>query len=157
MVSNRDPHCPDLFTDLIMRSFEFYIGIDPGVLTGVCIWNHPHQTIERLQSMKIHEAFELIRAMHIEHPGKIMIRVEDARMRHWFNNSGSELWQGAGSIKRDCKIWEDYLTDLHIHFEMVAPRNNLTKLTRLAFGNITGYHAQSNEHQRAAAMLVYGL
>jgi hypothetical protein len=59
-------------------------------------------------------------------------------------------------VKRDCQIWEDYLTDLRIPFEMVAPKNNATKLTAEQFRRITGYEGKTNEHGRDAAMLVYG-
>jgi hypothetical protein len=140
-----------------MKSFQFYIGIDPGVMTGVCVWDRHIQQIIQLDSMKIHQAMKLIGEYKRNRENNFFVRVEDARKRFWFSNSGSEKWQGAGSIKRDCKIWEDYLTDLHIDFELIAPRSNLTRLTHIAFGNITGYHKPSNEHERAAAMLVYGI
>ena len=35
--------------------------------------------------------------------------------------------QGVGSVKRDATIWEDYLTELGVEFEMVAPKRNITK------------------------------
>jgi hypothetical protein len=142
-----------------MASYEFYIGIDPGVTTGVCVWNHHVQKIVTLYTMKIHQAFEFVHKFQRDHaqPGSFFLRVEDARKRHWFSNTGSEKWQGAGSIKRDCQIWEDFLHDQHIPFEMVAPRNNLTKLNHVAFGNITGHHEHLNQHQRDAAMIVFGI
>ncbi len=64
--------------------------------------------------------------------------------------------QGAGSVKRDCKIWEDFLTDLDIPFEMVAPRKGMTKYSAAAFKKLTGYEGKTSEHARDAAMLVFG-
>ena len=64
--------------------------------------------------------------------------------------------QGVGSAKRDASIWEDYLTDLGVEFEMVAPKRNITKLSQERFKVITGWQNRTNEHGRDAAMLVFG-
>lgn len=136
---------------------DFFVGIDPGITTGVCVWCKSQHKIISLTSCPIHAALDLILMYDSEHVHKIFVRVEDARKRYWFGESDKERWQGAGSIKRDCKIWEDFLKEYNIPFELVAPRNNLTRLTQVAFKNITGYDKQCNEHERAAAMLVYGM
>ena len=64
--------------------------------------------------------------------------------------------QGVGSVKRDASIWEAYLTDLGVWFEMVAPKRNLTKITHETFVNMTKWKGRTNEHKRDAAMLVFG-
>lgn len=64
--------------------------------------------------------------------------------------------QGVGSVKRDAAIWDDYLAGLGADYEMVEPKRNVTKLTQDGFKNITGYGKRTNEHERDAAMLVYG-
>lgn len=64
--------------------------------------------------------------------------------------------KGAGSVERDCSIWEDFLADINIPCEMVAPKNNVTKLRQEAFANLTGWTQRTNEHERDAAMLVFG-
>jgi hypothetical protein len=137
--------------------YIFIIGIDPGVETGVCVWLPDSKQITYLNSMKIHEAMKLVWKHRYVPCNQIMVRVEDARKRKWFGKSGREQLQGAGSIKRDAKIWEDYLTDMGVDFEMVAPKNNKTKLTAALFKNVTGYGHRTNEHSRDAAMLVYGM
>jgi hypothetical protein len=88
---------------------------------------------------------------------KIFVRFEDARLRKWFGNAGREKLQGAGSIKRDCVIWNDFLTRKQIPFEAVAPKNNKTKLSSKAFKEITKYEGKTSEHSRDAAMLVFGI
>lgn len=103
----------------------------------------------------IHEALEKINRWHGKET-KIFVRIEDARKRTWFGNAGREQLQGAGSIKRDCKIWEDFLTDNNIPFELVAPKNNKTKINASVFKKITRWQVQTNEHSRDAAMLVFG-
>lgn len=63
---------------------------------------------------------------------------------------------GAGSIKRDAKIWQDFLEDGKYNFEMVAPKNNTTKLRADVFSKMTNWKDKTNEHSRDAAMLVFG-
>ena len=70
--------------------------------------------------------------------------------------------QGVGSVKRDASVWEDFLTDLVkefgsiLDFQMVAPKNNKTKLSSNQFNTYTNWNRRTNEHGRDAAMLVFG-
>ena len=47
--------------------------------------------------------------------------------------------QGAGSIKMDAKIWEDFLMDIGVNHEMVSPAKNRTKLKADTFKTYTGW------------------
>ena len=134
---------------------EIAIGIDPGTNTGFAVWNITEQRFDEIKCLKIHKAIEEIAFM--ADLCKLHVTFEDARKRKWFGNAGREQLQGAGSIKRDCSIWEDFLTDAKIPFMMVAPMNIKTKLKADAFKRITGWQGQTNEHSRDAAMMVFGL
>jgi len=134
---------------------KIIIGIDVGVHTGVSIYNRKTESLILVSSMKIHEAIKLVSKQFAAHGAEVYIRVEDARKRQWFGNSGREKLQGAGSVKRDSGIWEDFLNDLGVDFEMVAPKNNRTKMSAEYFKKYTGYLLRTNEHGRDAAMLVY--
>ncbi|HLX92058.1 MAG TPA: hypothetical protein VKR32_10270 [Puia sp.] len=139
------------------NKYEFLIGIDCGVNTGMAAWERSSKRFAFINTMMIHEALLSVKILaSSDYQGKIFIRVEDARKRKWFGDSGREQLQGAGSVKRDAKIWEDFLTDLKIPFEMVEPKNNKTKLTAPLFAKMTGYQERTSEHGRDAAMLVYG-
>lgn len=131
------------------------IGIDPGVQTGIAVWDKDGKQFSIVCSVKIHEAMEVVKS--IADMNDVVVRIEDARKRKWFGNAGREQLQGAGSIKRDCGIWESFLTDNKINFELVAPKNNKTKLTAISFNRMTGWNKQTNEHARDAGMLVFGL
>jgi hypothetical protein len=136
-------------------TFNYYIGIDPGVVTGFAIWDKNEKRFTCVQSDSLHDC--LLRIQNcIDNDMSFFVRVEDARKRAWFGKSGREQLQGAGSIKRDCKIWEDYLKDVGVNYEMVAPKNNRTKLNDEAFRKMTGHKERTNEHARDAAMLVFG-
>ena len=132
------------------------IGIDTGTHTGVAIYETISKRIERLETLPIHKAMALVLATALENPNNTHVYFEDARLRKWFGRSGREQLQGAGSVKRDCAIWEDYLTDYKIPFTAIAPKNNATKLTADYFAKVTGWTARSSGHARDAAMLVFG-
>lgn len=137
------------------------IGIDCGVKTGLCVWSTKRKQIEQLLTMPIHQAMDVVKTWK-EFPGDIFVRVEDARLRKWIPRQKNEKAErgrreGAGSVKRDAKIWEDFLTDMGIPFEMVAPKNNKTKVDAEYFKKLTGWTKQTSEHARDSAMLVVGL
>ena len=132
-----------------------YIGIDSGKNTGIAIWNADSKTFEQIATVMIHRAMEAVLKEAAQN--KIKVRVEDARLRKYYGQAGREKLQGAGSIKRDAVIWEDFLKDHEIPFEMVAPKNNKTKLSKQQFTAISKYTGLTSEHSRDAAMLVIGM
>lgn len=138
-----------------------YIGIDTGVHTGIAVWDSEKGKFVYLDTLKIHEALNIVNSYAYKDI-PLCVRFEDARQRKWIpfaKNMTGELGraQGAGYVKAHCQIWEDFLRDMDIPFEMIAPRRNVTKLSAEQFGRITGYKGRTNEHSRDAAMLVYGL
>lgn len=127
------------------------VGIDTGVNTGIAFWNQLNKEFDFFGSVAVHRALNMV----FNNKDDIkLIRVEDARLRKYITG-GREKLQGAGSIKRDAKIWEDFLTDHNIPFELVAPKNNKTKLSATVFKKITAWHKSTNQHSRDAAMLVF--
>lgn len=140
------------------KKYRYYIGIDTGVNTGFAIWDKQQKSFYSIQSIMIHDALNAVTNWYNQNIiSEMFVRVEDARKRKWFGKRSDFKVQGAGSIKRDAKIWEDFLNDLGVDFEMVAPKNNKTKMNAESFKKITGWQGKTNEHARDAAMLVYGL
>lgn len=138
-----------------------YIGIDTGVHTGIAIWDSEKRKFVYLDTLKIHEALQIV-SSYAYKDVPLCVRFEDARQRKWIpfaKNMTGELGraQGAGYVKAHCQIWEDFLRDKDIPFEMIAPRRNVTKLSAEQFERITGYKGRTSGHARDAAMLVYGL
>lgn len=137
------------------------VGIDTGVHTGVAIWNTREKKFEKIYTTKIAKAMEDVLILH-NTTAEIKIFVEDARKRKWFQSSAKsrdeerKMLQGVGSVKRDAQIWEEFLTDKCIDFEMVHPKDNRTKLSAQLFAKYTKYEARTSEHSRDAAMLVFG-
>lgn len=143
------------------KIYKYYIGIDCGVNTGICVWSREDKLIRHIATVRIHEAMEGIKFWHKSNPGQVFVRVEDARKRTWIPWQKDEKAErgkreGAGSVKRDAIIWEDFLEWLKVPFEMVAPKNNKTKVSADYFKKLTKYTGSTSEHARDAAMLVFG-
>ncbi|MFQ5561204.1 MAG: hypothetical protein ACE5FU_11560 [Nitrospinota bacterium] len=144
------------------------IGIDPGKKTGVAVRKGLNSNnFLDIKTMPIHFAMNLVQryrcnAVSLTPPSdknklNILVIVEDARQRRWFGNAGKEKLMGAGSIKRDCTIWEDFLKDMDIPHKMVKPSKGKTKISSNYFNLITGWQGRTSEHARDAAMLIHGI
>lgn len=139
------------------KKLKIVVGIDPGRNTGIAIWDTTTRQLVSMTTVSIHTAMGSISGLVSQH-GKenILVRVEDARKRIWFGNAGREKLQGAGSVKRDSSIWEAFLKDLGVAYELVPPARIKTKVTADYFRTITGWAGRTNQHSRDAGMLVFG-
>lgn len=140
------------------------IGIDPGTHTGVAVWDSREGKFLSLETLPIHRALEKVKEM--SHPfwhmdrlyhDDIQVVFEDARQRTWFGKGDTNAkLQGAGSVKRDCSIWEDFCKDYGIPFQAKPPVKGATKVSAEYFKMISHYTGRTSEHSRDAAMLVIG-
>ena len=141
---------------------ELYIGIDPGVNTGVAVWDKTEQKLDMVDTMTITQAMKTVEDFNgvldeeTDTEYKVVVFMEDARQRNWFGQSGREKLQGAGSVKRDCAIWETFCQEVGIELRKIAPKNNYTKLSAEQFRKLTGWKGRTSDHGRDAAMLVFG-
>lgn len=140
-----------------------YIGIDTGVNTGVAVWDSRKRSLLLVKTMKIHQAMALVKEYAdnaLMNGTTVLVRVEDPRQRVWYKpmtrDEERKILQGVGSVKRDATIWEDYLKDIGVKFQMVKPSPGMTKHTAERFKALTGWKGRTNEHDRDAAMLVFG-
>ena len=133
-----------------------WIGIDTGTHTGLAVWDDKLKKLTSLETIPIHRAMS--RVLAISGSEEVMVIFEDARQRTWFGNDKNTIakLQGAGSIKRDCSIWEDFLTDYEIPFRAVPPQKGCTKWTKEYFKMVTGWKGKTSNHSRDAAVLVFG-
>lgn len=130
------------------------IGIDPGVNTGFAV--SESGKLLRVECMTAVEAEDCVmQCVILCGEANVFVRFEDARMRQWFGSKGREALQGAGSIKRDCARWQEFLEHHNIPHARIAPKANRTKLTADQFKRITGWQGRTNEHARDAAMMIW--
>lgn len=141
-----------VFSPELRQRASILIGIDPGTHTGIAI--KMHGSLKLIETVTIWHALNLVKEW-AEYEGKhnAFVRVEDARLRTWFGNTGQEVWKGAGSINRDCAIWEEVLTDLKIPFEFVHPKN-VKATTADYFKKLTGWNGRTSKHAREAAWMI---
>lgn len=138
-----------------------FVGIDTGHDTGFAIWESGCQAFDAVATLKIHEALDRVRKLHASYGDDLVVVFEDARQRKWLPQERSNAQyrgrlQGAGSVKRDATIWEDFCQDLGIRYEAKAPQKGATKWSAETFRNITGWSGRTSNHARDAALLVYG-
>jgi hypothetical protein len=133
------------------------VGIDPGVSTGFAVWNKAARQLVDVRTLGIIDAMVRVRLMH-DMGSLHSVVFEDARLRSWFGSKGREALQGAGSIKRESGIWEEFLTGLTgIPFKPVSPLAKGAKLDAVKFAKLTKWTGRTSEHSRDAAMLILGL
>lgn len=138
------------------KPVRYLIGVDPGTITGVAIYDRKKKKLVKIYSMSITQAMKVVYNLHAYGSNGVEVWFEDARKRKWFGAKGPEALQGAGSIKRDCTIWADFLTENEISFKAIPPQRGATKWNAKYFKKLTGWEGRTNEHARDAAALVYG-
>jgi len=138
------------------NKYTYCIGVDPGTKTGLGVWNKQKKVFDWLGSCMIHEAMAKIEA-YVNAGHTVKVFVEDARLRKWFGKGAAAKMQGAGSVKRDASIWEAWLKDKGIPYEMKHPGRGMTKMRREIFAQLTKYSGHTNEHSRDAGMMVFGM
>lgn len=136
------------------------IGIDPGTHTGVAVWDTKERRFLSLETLPIHQALDLVCKWQQDCKDRDVamdVTFEDARQRTWFGKGDTNAKaQGAGSVKRDCSIWEDFCKDYGIPYWAKPPGKGMTKVTSDYFRTISGYQGRTSNHARDAAMLVIG-
>lgn len=135
---------------------KIIVGIDPGVKTGIAVWNVSEQAFESIETVGIVTAMRRVISLNTSDRA-VEIYFEDARLRTWFGNSGVEQLQGAGSIKRDCSVWQEFCEYYNIPFTATKPTRGQTKWGAQYFKKMTGWAKRTSEHARDAAVLVFGM
>jgi hypothetical protein len=133
-------------------------GIDPGKHTGISTYSPKTKRLISCETTGIVKAMSIVGDhLYSDHYLSIEVWFEDARQRKWIpKKSGRERLQGAGSIKRDCTIWEEFCKYHKIPYRMFPPKQLKTKLNAEKFKMVTGWSGRTSEHARDSAMIVFG-
>lgn len=136
-----------------------YCGIDTGTHTGFAVWDSELRMFRSLETIPLHRA--LFRVAELAKDNDVCVIIEDARQRKWLpqernvSESRGRL-MGAGSVKRDAVIWEEFCKDYGIKYRMQSPQRGLTKWSKESFKAVTGWTGRTSKHARDAALLVFG-
>lgn len=142
------------------------IGVDPGVTTGLAVWDAEQFKFRDVTSMSILKALQYVRDLQGAcrfNNVELFVIVEDARKRKGGFKKADEdtekygpgVREAVGSVKRDCSIWEEFLREQQIPFELKYPRR--TKRSPDEFARLSGWSDRTNKHQRDAGMIVLQL
>jgi hypothetical protein len=136
---------------------KIYIGIDPGTSTGlavICAGNY-----HIIRTAGIIEAMNMVLYYKNNFPdiyGPVSVYCENPYKRIWYGDTGRERLQGAGSVKRDFAIWQEFCNYNNLEFTGVAPREIGCEFDRLAvFTAATGWTQRTSQHARDAAKIIY--
>ena len=135
---------------------KYVIGIDCGVNTGFAVQDQSRMELIEVTTLSAHEAWNKVRHfIHVYGKDAIYLRYEDAHLREWLGKAGKNQLQGAGSIKRDSSLWEEFCEMEGLQYDKVAPKHIRTKCSTEYFKRVTGWKKATNEHGRDAAMMIY--
>jgi hypothetical protein len=141
---------------------EIIVGIDPGKLTGVAVYDRRAKRFLSLDSLPFWKAVALVDDLRKRHIG-LRVRLEDPNLiggmyaRHDVETGRrrrEKMASDVGKNKRDAQLWRELFETWGVECERVKPVR--AKRTAGYFRALTGWKGSTNEHKRDAGMLVWG-
>lgn len=139
---------------MIPKTYSVLIGIDVGHNTGFALYNRVQKRLDIVFTDFIHCCMVKVLYYHRQFGEHLLVRVEDPRKNFTWNKDPKRL-EGVGAVKAHATIWEDFLKENKIKYEMVKPNRKLTKWEAVFFKKATGYTGKTDSHSRDASLLVY--
>ncbi len=139
---------------------RYSIGIDPGTHTGLAVWDSEKKGFLILKTCTLLQAVDTIRTQAELIPEQATLYVENPNLRSWFGQSDRERLQGAGSVKRDFAIWQEFAQAHGFELVPVHPRhvqNMSGERGVIFFQRLTGDTRRTSVHAREAAIMVYNI
>lgn len=131
------------------------IGIDPGVHTGVAVYNCTIQSFLHISSTNIVEAQAIVQQYAQEADNDVVIILEDPRLiRRRANMTSALRMRGVGSVMRDASMWCEWAR--HNNIPLYRKGLGITAKGRQGaemFKQLTGITRRTNSHERDAAMI----
>ena len=156
------------------KGCDILIGVDPGSITGVCVWDVDRQRIADMKSMShigfmewvvvnkdMYEVLVVIEDPNLNQP--VFMTKEERGQIFGRDKDASELAlrillrraQNIGMNKQIAKTLMEFLESKGIDFAPFRPY--MKKMDAEQFKSYTGWAGRTNQHNRDAARLVYGL
>lgn len=106
----------------------------------------------RIDTVGIVQAmYEVAKLRAMMPPDALLLLVEDPRRI----GGRPERAQGAGSVKRDANIWEEFGRVYGVRVRFIRPnRGSITKATVEQLARVLGWNGRTTHHARDAAFLV---
>lgn len=129
-----------------------HIGIDIGTNTGFAI--SESKKLTHVASYGILDAMDKV----LEQKHDVVLHIEDPTQNAYVARTTRKevgRLQGAGSVKRDFKIWMEFVEKYGIKHVLHSHRKT-KKLNAEQFNKLTGWSGRTNQHARDAGYLVWG-
>ncbi len=139
---------------LIPKDAIQIIGIDPGVKTGIAVWDRSKKYLTKMATLDIDKAWQLVQDYYSK--DRSIILIENPNLRTYYGKNPFQKMQGAGSIKRDWSVWQKRLKDAGMDYIPVAPQDFQSIDNHEVFCKWVNQHfSRTSVHSRDAAMMVY--
>ena len=132
------------------------IGIDPGKNTGIAIYDPTRKVLTEVYMAKFWDAVELMRGLSrqdtvvIELPASKHVHHDEAVNKGAIQRTGVNV----GSVIRESELLIELAGILKLPCIIQRPGG---KTKAKAFKKITGWTGRTNQHNRDAGMLCYGM
>lgn len=138
----------------------YAIGLDAGVTTGVCVFDRRTRSISKLFSSSFWEAYAWI--LQTFDPAETLIVVEKPRKNFVYDRNAKQesrvltkIAFNAGENNREATLLIDGLEKAG--FEVKTHTPDKEKWDAATFRQFTRMAGRTNEHERDAARLVWGI
>lgn len=140
--------------------YRYFVGIDPGINTGVATLDHEAGTGLQLLTLTFWDTVDLLTALAVHHGPHLLVVIEDPNLNRSLysrfddvsGNKRTKIAQNIGGNKAQATLLIEFCRRKNIAVEAVAP---LGKLDKQEFAIITGV-ATGSQHARDAARLILG-
>lgn len=136
------------------------VGVDPGEKTGICYYDPVKKKIQDLVTVKPNNFLRMIEVAIRE--GYIFYIEDSRKQSHVWSADGkskgsaNKIARDVGRIDMICSLAEDKAKDYGVPIHFISPLKKGAKLSGGPFEVLTGWSKRSNQHERDAAMLVFG-
>ena len=130
------------------------IGMDPGIHTGVALYNDGE--LRELMTIEPHAVERMLRAYA---PHRVIF--EDSRLQShtWTRGksaaASAKMARNVGQIDAWCSLITAVCADLGIPAHGISPAGKGAKKDAATFARLTGWAGRSNEHERDAGMVAF--
>lgn len=133
---------------------KYRIGLDIGTHTGIAVYDVTNRKLIEVETMDIDNAYTTVLKYSDNPLNNVTVYIEDVTKI----GGGKSMVQGAGSIKRDYRIWINRFEKHGIKYESFRPKKNrspLFKCTSDYFKIQTGWDKRTSEHARDAVAMIW--
>jgi len=156
------------------KDYDILIGVDPGSITGVCVWSPGREKILDMQSMSHikfmewvltgEEVYDMVVAIENPNLNQPVFMTKEETSIIFGTNSTEKVSvlrillrraQNIGMNKQIAKTLMEFMESKGIAFVPIRPFRK--KMDAEQFRNLTKWEGRTNQHNRDAAILVFGL